>query len=112
MKNLDKNFWKSKNGGFAIIAITYFITFALSCVSLGGMMIICMMIAFPTAGRVVEHLNNAVFGNLFLLFGPLSMFFQIFLIKLLLRFLIAFFCGIFIAPYVLGKIITKKIRKL
>ena len=119
---MEKNFWAGKNGRWAIIGITYLAVFLVmwilsgaaarsgAALSLGMILIFaCAVLAVPVANKAVNFVNNAIFGNV-ILFGPLQMFLQIFLVKLLLRLLIAFTCGIFIAPYTLGNFIAKQIR--
>jgi ABC-type Mn2+/Zn2+ transport system permease subunit len=123
-KKMDRDFWKSKNGRWAIIGITYLTAFLVmwilsqiasrseAAVNITmAMVLACAVLALPTANKAVNYVNHAIFGNL-ILFGPLQMFLQIFLIKLVLRVAIALFGGIVIAPYTLGNFVAKQIRKM
>lgn len=119
---MNNNFWKSKGGRWAIIAIVYAVCYIVAWIAWeiearsGGMqgnvttviMLISFVLGLPFANKAVNYINNAIFGNLFL-FGPLQMFLQIFLIKLVARVFIALLAGPCVAPYTLGKFIADQI---
>lgn len=118
MKN---DFWKTKGGRYAIIAITYAAVYLIVWIamqietrsgSVGHTMTIfmgiCFVLGLPFANKSVNYINNAIFGNMFL-FGPLQMFLQIFLVKLVARVLIALFAGPIVAPCTVGSFIANRI---
>lgn len=121
-KNTENNFWKTKMGRYAIIGITYAVMFLVvwliseitsrsgssSLTPMTIVLLACAVLSIPVANKAVNYVNNAILGNL-ILFGPLQMFVQIFVVKLLFRILIALFGGIFIAPYTVGNFIANKI---
>lgn len=112
---MNNNFWKSKGGRLAIIAITYVVCFIALLIAwaLEGeangvsrvtmvYMLISVALGFPMANRVIDSIHNLIFGNLFVIV-PLGV---IFWVRFLLRMIIAFVAGPVLAPYMLGKFIA------
>lgn len=120
---MKSDFWKGNEGRWTIIGLSYVIILGIIMVvmnlvnpqTLGSfsliIIIVCMVFGWPTATNIVNNLNNAIFGNL-ILFGPLQMFLQIFLIKLLLRCIIAMCVGPFLLPYNVGKFVANKVAEM
>lgn len=122
---LDPSFWRTKSGRFSAIGLSYAfcillyaIAFAFVTVKVENALLILLAsvilgwrFATNVINRIINGIINSVFfGNLFL-FGPIKMFVQIFLIRLLLRAIIAMVCGFFVFPYSLGKFVASKLAK-
>lgn len=111
MKN---EFWKSKLGYWTVIAIVYAVSLGVYAIlmtiagtSNGGTVLLVMLAAALIAGwgfatRAVNRILQAITGNM-VLFGSLPMIFQIFLVKLIARCLIAVLAGPLVFPFSLGK---------
>lgn len=129
---MNMDFWKTKQGYWAIIAITYAAVLGLNalCSAFAGIteftktLYITVFFIFILAGifmgwqpatKAINWINNtiinSVFGGNLFLFGPISMFFQIFLIKIVLRIVIAVVIGPLLFPYYVGKYIATNIVK-
>lgn len=132
---MDLTFWKSKQGRWTIIGLAYVIIYGVFCVvtsfmarqlaeagsagdisgatSFSFVVVILFIVAgWPIATNVINKLNNAIFGRITFLFGPLEMFIEIFLVKLLLRIFIAMFVGPVLLPYNVGKFIANKVAEM
>ncbi len=131
---MKSNFWKSNEGRWTIIGLAYVIIYGamlgISAIfsnqlagsggtaAYGGFMnyslvVMILFVAFgwPTATRAVTKVSNAIFGNL-VLFGPLELFLKIFLVKLVLRCVIALCVGPIMLPYNVGKFVANKVAEM
>jgi len=120
---LDPSFWRTKSGRFSAIGLSYAfcillysIAFAFVTVKVENALLILLVsvilgwkFATNVINRVINGIINSVFFGKLFLFGPIKMFVQIFLIRLLLRAIIAMVCGFFVFPYSLGKFMASKL---
>lgn len=119
---MNNNLENRKMNRWVIIAITYAVCYLITWIAFqvesrsGAVMgtsamvisLFYFVMGLPLAGRAVISLYNSVLGGV-MLFGPISMFLWIFLIKLVARVFIAAFAGPFIAPYTIGNFVAAKL---
>lgn len=119
-----KSYWTTKMGRYTIIAITYIIMmFLLTLVSMvplllktdaaidkyfGYLFVVFAVLGAPAAFKAVNWISDAIMGNLFMV-GPMSMFVNIFLVKIAGGIILAVLSGPFVSPYTLGSFIADRI---